>query len=136
MAQPPAASSSSVARLLIVEDNFDSAEILSILLQREGFEVRVALDGQEALDVIREFSPDVAILDIGLPGITGYDLIAKLKGQPELKACRFVALTGYSGGEVTKQTATAGFDAHLTKPCDLTSLRRVMNGFRATAPVA
>lgn len=126
--------SPAVARLLIVEDNFDSAEILSLLLQREGFEVRIALDGQEALDVIQEFYPDVAILDIGLPGLTGYDLIAKLKGMPELKGCRFVALTGYTGSEVTKQTATAGFDAHLTKPFDLPTLRRVMSAFREPAP--
>lgn len=132
----PSALPSSAARLLIVEDNFDSAEILSLLLERDGFDVRIALDAQEALDTIAEFNPDIAILDIGLPGITGYELIAKLKDNPELKACRFVALTGYTGGEVSRQTARAGFDAHLTKPVDLSSLRRVMSGFQATAPIA
>src|SRR4051812_41384114 len=88
--------SSPALRLLIVEDNVDSAEILSLLLQREGFEVRTALDAQEALSVIDEFLPDVAILDLGLPGITGYELVAKLKTSPGLESCRFVALTGYS----------------------------------------
>ncbi len=126
------ATPSTAARLLIVEDNFDSAEILSLLLERDGFDVRIALDAQEALDTVEEFSPDIAILDIGLPGITGYELIAMLKDNPDLKACRFVALTGYTGGEVSKQTANAGFDAHLTKPVDLSSLRRVMSGFQAT----
>jgi CheY-like chemotaxis protein len=129
-------SSAAPARLLIVEDNFDSAEVLSLLLQREGFDVRIALDAQEALDVIVEFYPDVAILDIGLPGITGYELVAKLRSKPELTACRFVALTGYTGSEIAKRTASAGFDAHLTKPFDLPSLRRVMSGFRPATPVA
>ena len=131
----PSASPSSAARLLIVEDNFDSAEILALLLERDGFDVRIALDAKEALDTIQEFNPDIAILDIGLPGITGYELIAKLKDHPELKACRFVALTGYTGGEVSKRTASAGFDAHLTKPVDFSNLRRVMSGFQtASAP--
>ena len=135
MAHSPTASSSA-SRLLLVEDNLDSAEILSLLLEREGFDVRVALDGVEALSVLQGFSPDVAILDLGLPGITGYELIAQLKAKPELKACRFVALTGYSGSEVTKQTVTAGFDAHLTKPFDLSTLRRVMSGFGESPPAA
>ena len=130
------ASPFTAARLLIVEDNYDSAEILSLLLERDGFDVRIALDAQQALDAIREFNPDIAILDIGLPDITGYELIAKLKDNPDLKACRFVALTGYTGGEVSKQTASAGFDAHLAKPVDLPSLRRVMSGFQAAAPSA
>ena len=86
---------SDIRRVLIVDDNHDSAELLSVLLEREGHETRVAYDGPRALLVAAQFRPNIAFLDIGLPGMDGYELMSALRGQPETSGCKFVAVTGY-----------------------------------------
>jgi CheY-like chemotaxis protein len=113
--------------VLVVEDNFDSAELLCILIQQTGHDCRVALDATEARSITQEFTPDVALIDIGLPGETGYDLVKDLQKQPALVDCRFVALTGYAGAEMLKRSSSAGFEAHLTKPVALELLRAVLD---------
>jgi CheY-like chemotaxis protein len=108
---------SEIRRVLIVEDNHDSAELLSLLLAREGHETRVAHDGAEAIALAAAFRPNIAFLDIGLPDMSGYDLLSVLRSHPELAGCKFVAVTGYE--ELSPGSGASGFDAHLVKPVDL-----------------
>ena len=124
---------SEVRRVLIVDDNRDSAELLAVLLGREGHETLVAHDGQEALAVAPRFRPNIAFLDIGLPGMDGFELLNILCVQPELEGCKFVAVTGYE--ELHPASGTQLFDAHLVKPIDLDSVVRLV-GEIATADLA
>jgi CheY-like chemotaxis protein len=103
-------------RVLVVDDDYDSAEVLSYVLRSAGCEVRVALDGSAALAVVAEFEPDAAIVDLGLPTMTGYDLVGLLRSMPALQACRFLAITGYIANGLAERSAAAGFVAHFTKP--------------------
>jgi two-component system, sensor histidine kinase len=114
-------------RVLVVEDNFDSAEVLCLMIQQAGHDCRVALDASEARTITEDFAPDVALIDIGLPGETGYELLRYLKHQPALVGCRFVALTGYAGPEMLKRSIEAGYEAHLTKPVGLELLLAVLD---------
>ncbi|MEI9936048.1 MAG: response regulator [Pseudomonadota bacterium] len=111
---------SEIRRVLIVDDNHDSAELLALLLRREGHETRVAHDGEEAIRVALAFCPEIAFLDIGLPGMDGYELLAILRVCPELLGCKFVAVTGYE--ELEPDSGAPAFDAHLLKPIDLTTV--------------
>ena len=111
--------SGATCRVLVVEDDFDSAEALCILVQQGGHDCRVALNADEARTITDEFTPDVALVDIGLPGETGYDLLRAMKRDPALANCRFVALTGYSGPDIPQRSIDVGFEAHLTKPVSL-----------------
>jgi len=116
---------SDIRRVLIVDDNHDSAELLSVLLEREGHETRVAYDGPRALLVAAQFRPNIAFLDIGLPGMDGYELMSALREQPESSGCRFVAVTGYEELRPGREGA-ATFDAHLVKPIDLDEVVRLV----------
>ena len=108
-------------RVLIVDDNHDSAELLALVLGREGHETRVAYDPEDAIPLARSFRPHIALLDIGLPGMDGFQLLAILRGMPDLAACQFVAVTGYEEDAIGG-TAALGFDAHLRKPIDLNAV--------------
>jgi CheY-like chemotaxis protein len=110
-----------MSRILIVDDNHDSAELLSLVLERQGHEVRVAHEPLDAISMALEFLPNLAFLDIGLPGMDGYQLLGILRGKPELEGCKFVAVTGYDD-----VTASRGFDAHLLKPLDLAAVISVV----------
>jgi CheY-like chemotaxis protein len=107
-----------VRRVLIVDDNHDSAELLALVLERDGHETRVAHDPQDAIPLAESFRPHVAFLDIGLPGMDGFQLLEILRRMPTLAACRFVAVTGYDN-DVRGEPGSRGFDAHLLKPVDL-----------------
>lgn len=107
-----------VRRVLIVDDNHDSAELLALVLEREGHETRVAHDPQDAIPLAQSFRPHVAFLDIGLPGMDGFQLLEILRSMPDLAGCRFVAVTGYEQ-ELRAESGAPGFDAHLLKPVDL-----------------
>jgi CheY-like chemotaxis protein len=87
--------------------------------------VAVASDGIEGLATLRRWRPDVAIIDIGLPGIDGYALARAVRAEPELDGVLLVALTGYSGSDNQQQALAAGFQLHLVKPVDPKALRRV-----------
>ncbi len=103
-------------RVLVVDANVDGADTLSVLLELEGHDVRVAHDGPTALAVAREFSPDLVFLDIGLPGLDGYEVARGFRGDPSLAAATLVALTGW-GAEADRQRARdVGFNLHFTKP--------------------
>jgi CheY-like chemotaxis protein len=111
-------------RVLIVDDNHDSAELLAQLLGREGHETRVAHEPQQAIAIAASFQPNIAFLDIGLPGMDGYELLHILRARPDLPGCKFVAVTGYQ--ERGPGSGTAAFDAHLVKPVDLDAVVRLV----------
>ncbi|NVB81679.1 MAG: GAF domain-containing protein [Kofleriaceae bacterium] len=104
-------------RILLVDDNEDAAEMLADILRDAGHEVLVAHDGPSALDAASTFTPHVAILDIGLPVMDGYDLARRLRAMLSSPP-RFVALTGYGQEHDRRKSSEAGFDAHLVKPVD------------------
>jgi len=113
--------------VLVVEDDFDSAEMLCILIQESGHECQVALDATEARAITENFMPDVALIDIGLPGESGYELLRDLKQQPSFEGCRFIAMTAYVGANMVTKSMEAGFEAHLTKPVSLDLLKAVLD---------
>jgi two-component system, chemotaxis family, CheB/CheR fusion protein len=103
-------------RVLVVDDNVDSAESLAVILSLDGHEVRVAHAGEGALEMAAQFLPDVVVLDIGLPGMSGYDVARHLRGRRESARVVLIALTGYGGPENAVRVKAAGFDHHLVKP--------------------
>ena len=106
----------------MVDDLAASAETLMTLLEIEGFQVRVAHEGQDALRIAREFRPDVVLLDIGLPGMNGFEVAHGLRQQPESEHALLIALTGYGEAESRARSAQAGFDFHMVKPADVNLL--------------
>lgn len=110
------------ARIMVVDDLAASAETLMTLLEMEGFEVRVAHEGQAALALAREFKPEVVLLDIGLPGMNGFEVAHGLRNQPESADALLIALTGYGEAESRTRSAQAGFDFHMVKPADVNLL--------------
>src|SRR5436309_1494426 len=83
-------------RVLIVDDNQDSAELLAFALGREGHDTRVAHDAHEAIPLAIQFRPEIAFLDIGLPGVDGFELLRTLHAEPVLAGCKFIAVTGHA----------------------------------------
>lgn len=113
-------------RLLIVEDNHDSAEMLCEVLGGYGCVTRVAYNGPAALEAAREFKPEIAILDINLPDMDGYEVARAIREIPELREIKLIALTGHSDPAHQRKAQQAGFDSHLVKPVDLDKLRRLI----------
>jgi signal transduction histidine kinase len=111
-----AAPAPGTGRLLVVDDNRDSADSTAALLELVGYQVRVAYHPDAALQLLSEFRPDAALLDIGLPGMSGYELAAALRAAPHGFTGLLVALTGYGERSDVAQALRSGFDAHLTKP--------------------
>jgi CheY-like chemotaxis protein len=109
--------------ILIVEDNADAAETLRLLLELSGHRVRVERDGTAGLQALLEHSPEVALIDVGLPGMDGYELVRRLRAAVDGRRAPFmVAVTGYGLPEDRERALAAGFDAHLTKPVDAGAL--------------
>jgi signal transduction histidine kinase len=115
-------------RVLAVDDNQDALQSTALLLELSGYEVQQAHDGSEGLAKARPFMPDVVLLDIGLPGMDGYEVARKLRKLPGLERVLIVALTGYSQAEDRQRSAEAGFDHHLTKPVDPDELQALLAG--------
>ena len=113
-------------RVLVVDDNLDTAESASLLLEIEGYDVRVAHSGPEAIEIARVFAPDIVLLDIGLPGMDGYAVARILRAAPELTRCRLIAVSGYGQPEDRHRSREAGFDRHLVKPVEADVLREVL----------
>jgi CheY-like chemotaxis protein len=118
-------------RVLVVDDNRDSADSLTMLLRLAGDEVETAYDGQDGLEIARQWRPDIILLDIGLPRLDGYELARCLRGEFGLQQPVLVATTGYGKDEDRRMSQEAGFDAHLVKPVDLEELRQIMAGLTA-----
>jgi signal transduction histidine kinase/integral membrane sensor domain MASE1/ActR/RegA family two-component response regulator len=112
-------------RILVVDDNQDSAESLAVLLRMRGHDVRIAHDGPAALAAARDHAPEAVLLDIGLPGMSGYEVARALRAAEGARAL-LVALTGYGQHEDRQRAHDAGFDLHFTKPVDLARLERVL----------
>jgi CheY-like chemotaxis protein len=110
-------------RILIVEDNKDAADSLARLLALFGYEAEIARDGFAALQKAREFEPGVILLDIGLPGINGYDVARQLGELPSGKKPLLLAMTGYGGPEARRKSSEAGISLHLVKPVNPGDLR-------------
>ena len=113
-------------RVLVVDDNVDTVLSFSMLLKSSGHEVRTAHDGPTAVQVALDYQPDAVLLDIGLPGLNGYQVAQRIRQEPNLKNTVLVALTGY-GQEADRQTALeAGFNHHLVKPARLEQLQKIL----------
>jgi CheY-like chemotaxis protein len=122
VALKPAAPASGPSRILVVDDLMASAETLMTLLEMEGFEVKVANEGVAALKIAQDFHPDVVLLDIGLPGMNGFEVAHQLRNQPASRDALLIALTGYGEAESRTRSAQAGFDFHMVKPADVNLL--------------
>ena len=113
-------------RVLVVDDHRDAADLLAEVLAAHGCVVSVAYDGPAALERALIERPDVALLDIGLPGMDGYELARRIRRAPQLRDCLLVALTGYGQEADRERSAEAGFSSHLLKPIDPAALRRIL----------
>jgi CheY-like chemotaxis protein len=120
-------------KILVVDDNMDAADSLSEALQLLGHVVQVAYDGPSALRVAQAFRPDLALLDIGLPAMDGYELGQQLRVSLSGTPLKLVALTGYSQDTDRRRTTDAGFDRHLVKPVDFDRLQAVIEELFAAA---
>jgi PAS domain S-box-containing protein len=113
-------------RILVVDDNKDSADALGLLLEASGADVRVVYDGPSAVDAFDEHRPSIVLLDLGLPGMDGYEVAAKLRERPESRDARLIALTGWGHPEARRRSREVGFDRHLVKPVKLETLRALL----------
>jgi PAS domain S-box-containing protein len=124
--QPPAFAPRPAFRVLVVDDNRDGADSVAMLLKLWGHEARVAYDGPGALEAAREFRPQLVLLDIGLPGMTGLDVARRLRQEPGLEGAVLAAMTGYGQEEDRRRTEEAGMSAHLVKPVDPVALKDLL----------
>lgn len=115
-------------RVLIVEDNNDQAQSLARLLQLMGHETRIAGDGPSALEILGQFAADLALIDVGLPGMSGYDVARSIRSRLEYRHTMLVAQTGWGRDEDRQRAREAGFDHHLVKPIDHQILRKILDG--------
>ena len=113
-------------RILVVDDNQDQVRSMAMLLELEGHEVFVAYDGPNAMDAIIEHRPDLALVDLGLPGMSGYEVARRIRQRPELRGILLVAQTGWGQEEDRRRSAEAGFDHHVVKPMDLRTLHEIV----------
>ncbi|MCE9525409.1 MAG: PAS domain S-box protein [Planctomycetales bacterium] len=115
-------------RLLVVDDNRDSAMTLALLLRLKGHEVQVAHDGMSAIELARSYGPKLVFLDLGMPGMDGYEVARRMRQQPGLENVVLAAVTGWGQQEDRRRTADAGFDHHLVKPLEPMELDRLLMG--------
>jgi signal transduction histidine kinase/CheY-like chemotaxis protein len=123
-------------RVLVVDDNRDAAESLAMLLRMLGADVRVANGGREAIADAAEFDPEVVLLDIGMPGIDGYEVARRMRADPLFEGVTLIALTGWGQDEVRRRSRSAGFDHHLVKPPDMKTLKSLLASLRPAAQKA
>ena len=115
-------------QILLVEDHPEVANAQAMLLRALGYQVEIAADGPAALDMARSILPDVAIVDIGLPGFDGYQVARSLRADPMTSSIRLIALTAYGSPEDRQRAFRSGFEQHLTKPASLEQLRHALAG--------
>jgi CheY-like chemotaxis protein len=120
--------SSSARRVLLVDDNVDAVESMEILLQAFGYEVATAIHPDFALAQLESFAPAAAVIDIGLPGMDGYQLAAEIRRRLAGRPLRLIAFTGYGGADDVAKAIAAGFDAHLVKPVEIDRLLALLAG--------
>jgi len=128
--------------ILLIEDNDDGREMMAMMLSCYGYEVQSAADGLQGIEAALSYRPDVALVDIGLPGIDGYEVARRLRANSDTSAIRLIALTGYGLAEDQRRVLEAGFNMHLVKPVDIESLMKAIgsltnpNGASTAAPAA
>jgi signal transduction histidine kinase len=122
----PPANVLSSQRILVVDDNRDAAESLRMLLRLLGAETEVAFSGHEALAAVEKFRPAVVLLDLGMPDMDGYEVARRIRERAEFDHVTLIALTGWGQDEDRRRAQTAGFDHHLVKPADLSSLKALL----------
>lgn len=118
-------------RIVVVDDNRDSGDSTGLLLRSLGADVRIAYSGADALKVLGDFRPGLALLDIGMPGMDGYTLAEEVRRRPNLTTIRLAALTGWGQDKDRQRAYEAGFDHHLTKPLDMKALGNVVAAVHA-----
>jgi CheY-like chemotaxis protein len=114
-------------RILIVDDNRDSVESLRMVLSMMGSDIRVGYDGVDAVTLAHEFRPEIALIDIGMPRMNGYEAARRIRRQPWGESIKLVAMTGWGQDEDRRRARDAGFDHHLTKPVDPAALRVLLS---------
>jgi CheY-like chemotaxis protein len=122
----PASAGAARRRILVADDHQDSVEMLVALLRLKGHEVHSACDGAEALRLAEEQRPEVVLLDLGMPGVNGYDCCRRLRAAPWGKALRVFALSGWGQEEDRRRSREAGFDGHMVKPLDERALAELL----------
>jgi DNA-binding response OmpR family regulator len=125
---------STAQRILLVDDDPDSSEPLSLLLQSKGHETRVATDGAQAISVADEFKPNCVLLDLGLPRMDGYEVARRLRDRPYGSDVVLVALTGWAGRDIRSRAAEAGFDYHIVKPVNWDEVEKIVRRVARPAP--
>jgi len=113
-------------RILIVDDSRDGGESMAMLLRVLGAEVALAHSGRHALECVDAFKPDVVLLDIGMPGMDGYEVARRIRANPANRNMSLIALTGWGQDEDRRRSVAAGFDHHLVKPADIEQLRQLL----------
>jgi CheY-like chemotaxis protein len=116
------------ARILVVDDNDDIGEVMGEMLREMGHDVVVVTDGPAALATVERFTPHVAMIDIGLPEMDGYELVTRLRALNHLEGLMLIAVTGYGRPSDREQSRVAGFHHHLVKPIDLAALEELIGG--------
>src|SRR5881394_2331650 len=117
--------SSRQRRILVADDNRDAGETLAMLLRLEGHEVHVAVNGLEAVELFEQISPDVAILDIGMPGLSGHEVAKRIRELGRQPPVTLIAITGWGQKADKERAAASGFDHHFTKPVEPALLSRL-----------
>jgi CheY-like chemotaxis protein len=120
-------------RVLVVDDNIDAAESIAVFLRLEGHEVRTVSDGPQAVAIAQVFAPQVAVVDIGLPGMNGYEVARRLRQKGTEGPSLLIALTGYGQKEDRARSVEAGFHHHFVKPADPRSIQSAIATWRGPA---
>lgn len=111
-----------------MEDHPEVAAAQALLLRALGYQVQTATDGATAIEMAKSLGPDIAVVDIGLPGLDGYEVAESLRNNPDTAGIRLIALTAYGSAEDRKRSQRCGFEAHLVKPASLDQLRLALAG--------
>jgi CheY-like chemotaxis protein/two-component sensor histidine kinase len=135
-ATPPGVEPTVSRRVLVVDDNSDGAESLALLLKLNGHEVHIAHDGPEALTSVQRLQPDVVLLDIGLPGLNGYEVCRRIRAERWGRDITLIAVTGWGQDEDRRRSREAGFDTHLVKPVEHRRLLQLLASLPAREPSA
>ncbi len=123
---PDAAPHLAARKILVIEDNVDAAATLRDFLELSGHEVELAASGTDGVQAARQLHPEVVLCDLGLPGMTGYEVATALRKDPETRSAKLIAVTGYGRDEDRRRSKEAGFDLHLTKPVDPNQLKALL----------
>ena len=116
----------SALRVLIVDDNVDAAQLMGMLLEESGHDVRKVYDGLAALEVFAKYRPNVVLLDIGLPGIDGFEVATRMRENPDISGVVLIALTGYGRDTDKQRSLNAGFDYFLVKPTNFKKVLQII----------